>query len=78
MPVRGNTMNTDELAQALKDWFDQAESTAEAWPDEAVGRRALGLLKAMHSIANVLQRDLTDAGVIQPFSSGDKDPPGGP
>lgn len=74
MSTRGNTMNPDELADALKDWLDQAESTAQAWPDEAVGRRALGLLKAMHSLANVLKRDLVDAGVIQPFSGGEEKP----
>lgn len=71
MSTRGNTMNPDELADALKDWLDQAESTAQAWPDEAVGRRALGLLKAMHSIANVLQKDLREVGVL---SGGEEKP----
>jgi hypothetical protein len=77
MSVGDNYMNSDELADAFRDLFDQLHAKIEAHPAGPLKHRAEVLANVAHRALERLKKHAVDDGIVQPFSGGEEKPDNG-
>lgn len=73
-----SNLSNDELADVVKDVFDELHARHDALSPSGFKTRSGRLLRVAHGAFESIKDHCVDEEMIQPFSGGDPKPPEGP